>query len=132
VEANHTINVFIKEDCIVDASKDTHSYEGSFIASFIRSLLVRQNKSFSFETVMSHPSKIKELKNIVKNGYKLYLYFVCIDSPEVNKTRVVDRLKKGGHACPLTRLSIDIIELLHQILPICYRAYLFDNSGKKT
>ena len=23
------------------------------------------------------------------------------------------------------------LELLHQVLPLCYRAYLFDNSGKE-
>ncbi|WP_339921688.1 hypothetical protein [uncultured Flavobacterium sp.] len=82
------IDVLIKENFIVDRSKSTHSYEGSFTASFIRDLLIKQNKSFSFETVMSHESKINEIKSVVDLGYSVYLYFVCIDSPEVNISRV--------------------------------------------
>ncbi|HCQ13872.1 zeta toxin family protein [Flavobacterium sp.] len=130
---NHPINVYIKEDCIVDSSKDTHSYEGSFIAAFIRHLLIKNNKSFSFESVMSHPSKINEIKEAIQHGYKPYLYFVCIDSPTVNKSRVIDRVKKGGHAVSEDKIEeryYRTLELLHKILPICYRAYLFDNSGK--
>lgn len=30
----HRIDIYIKENCIVDNSPDSHSYEGSFIASF--------------------------------------------------------------------------------------------------
>src|SRR5690606_13957121 len=77
-EEGHVIDVFVKENFIVDASKETHSYEGAFIASFIRHLLIAQNKSFSFETVMSHTSKIDEIKQVVSLGYNAYLYFVCI------------------------------------------------------
>lgn len=58
----HTINIEIKENFIVDKAKDTHSYEASFVASFIRWLLYKNNISFSFETVMSHASRITELK----------------------------------------------------------------------
>lgn len=71
----HPFDIFVKENFIVDASKETHSYEGAFIASFIRHLLILQNKSFSFETVMSHTSKIEEIKNVVLLGYNAYLYF---------------------------------------------------------
>jgi predicted ABC-type ATPase len=130
----HPIDIFVKENFIVDASKETHSYEGAFIASFIRHLLVAQNKSFSFETVMSHPSKIDEIKNVVAEGYNAYLYFVCIDSPEVNVSRVQNRVEKGGHEVATNKI-IDryyrTLENLHIALKYCYRAYLFDNSGKE-
>jgi hypothetical protein len=52
----------VSENCIVDKSKETHSYEASFVAAFIRSILFKSGKSFSYETVMSHSSKVKELK----------------------------------------------------------------------
>lgn len=130
----HTIDIFVKENFIVDASKETHSYEGAFIASFIRHLLILQNKSFSFETVMSHASKIEEIKNVVSLGYNAYLYFVCIDSPEVNVSRVNNRVEKGGHEVATNKI-IDryyrTLEHLHLALKHCYRAYLFDNSGKE-
>ncbi|UUC46719.1 zeta toxin family protein [Flavobacterium cerinum] len=133
-QENHPITIKISNNCIVDHSKDSHSYEASYVASFIRHILIQQGKSFSFETVMSHDSKIKEIQDLLKSGYQPYLYFVCIDDPEVNISRVENRVKKGGHAV----LNEKIIErysrtlkLLHQVLPLCYRAYLFDNSGKK-
>lgn len=133
-EEGHVIDVFVKENFIVDASKETHSYEGAFIASFIRHLLITQNKSFSFETVMSHTSKIDEIKQVVSLGYNAYLYFVCIDSPEVNVSRVNNRVEKGGHEVAEDKI-IDryyrTLENLHLALPHCYRAYLFDNSGKE-
>lgn len=132
-EEGHSIDVVIRENFIVDASKETHSYEGAFIASFIRHLLIKQNKSFSFETVMSHVSKVDEVSKIVNLGYDAYLYFVCIDSPEVNVSRVNNRVDKGGHEVPEDKI-IDryyrTLENLHLVLPHCYRAYLFDNSGK--
>ncbi len=133
-EENHNIDIYIKENCIVDKSKNSHSYEGSYIASFIRHLLIKNNKSFSFETVMSHPSKIVEIELSLQMGYKPYLYFVCIDSPEVNKSRVADRVSKGGHSVDQQKIVaryFRTLELLHTLLPLCYRAYLFDNSGKK-
>lgn len=133
-EEGHVIDVFVKENFIVDASKETHSYEGAFIASFIRHLLITQKKSFSFETVMSHTSKIDEIKHVVSLGYNAYLYFVCIDSPEVNVSRVNNRVEKGGHEVAEDKI-IDryyrTLENLHLALPHSYRAYLFDNSGKE-
>lgn len=132
-EGGHVIDILIKENFIVDASKETHSYEGAFIASFIRHLLIAQNKSFSFETVMSHNSKIDEISNVVTQGYTAYLYFICTDSPEVNVSRVHNRVEKGGHEVPEDKIIARYyrtLENLHLALPFCYRAYLFDNSGK--
>ena len=131
---NHPISVSIIENCIVDLSKDSHSYEASYVAAFIRYLVIRQSKSFSFETVMSHAGKVSELQNLTKSGYRLYFYFVCTDDPEVNVARVANRVEKGGH--PVSKIKIieryfRTLELLHKVLPLCYRAYLFDNSGKK-
>lgn len=133
-EAGHQINIFVKNNFIVDASKETHSYEGAFIASFIRYLLLVQNKSFSFETVMSHTSKLDEIRHVVSLGYHAYLYFVCIDSPEVNISRVSNRLEKGGHDVAENKIIeryYKALDNLHLAIPLCYRAYLFDNSGKE-
>lgn len=132
--ANHPIDIIVSENCIVDRSKESHSYEASYTAAFIRHLLISEGKSFSFETVMSHVSKVEEVKELLELGYHAYLYFVCIDDPEVNVSRVATRVKKGGHPVAenkITERYVRTLGLLHEILPLCYRAYLFDNSGKK-
>lgn len=129
----HEIDVAINNNRITDGSTISHSYEGSFIAAFIRDLMIEQNKSFSFETVMSHPSKIEEIKFLISKGYKAYFYFICIDDPDVNIARVKNRVDKGGHNVSDEKIEdryFRTLELVHKVIPICYRAYLFDNSGK--
>jgi predicted ABC-type ATPase len=130
----YKIIIEIAENCIVDKSIKMHSYAASFVASFIRWLLFSKNKSFSFETVMSHRSKLKEIKSSKKNGYKVYLYFVCTDLPEINIERVKDRIGKGGHKVNFEKISSRYISTLANLFPaikLSDRVFLFDNSGKK-
>lgn len=98
-KSGYMINLAIKENMIVDLSDESHSYTGSLIASFLREKLLQGNKSFSFETVMSHPSKLEEITIAKEIEYTTYLYFVCIDDPQVNISRVENRVQKGGPRC---------------------------------
>jgi predicted ABC-type ATPase len=83
---------------------------------------------------MSHESKIHEIKNAKDIGYKTYLYFICIDDPEINISRVQNRVEKGGH--PVENKKIEeryyrtLQNLIHAI-ELCDKSYLFDNSGEK-
>ena len=70
------------------------------IADFLRKKLLKQKERFSFETVFSHSSKLDIMKEARKNGYKVYLYFVSTESPEINKLRVESRRDQGGHDVP--------------------------------
>lgn len=58
----HTIDIELKKNVIVDKSRDTHSYEASLITAFIRYNLMKKGFSYSFESVMSHPSKLDEIR----------------------------------------------------------------------
>ena len=69
------------------------------IADFLRKKLLKQKERFSFETVFSHSSKLDIMKEARKNGYKVYLYFVSTESPEINKLRVESRRDQGGPRC---------------------------------
>lgn len=126
------IDISVKENFFVDKSKQSHSYESALAALFIRKILVAQKKTFSFETVMSHPSKVEEIETATKNGYKAYLYFVCTDNPLVNIQRVDNRVDKGGHAVQDDKISsryFKSLENLFAAIKVSYRTYLFDNSG---
>lgn len=129
---NLTIDISVKENFFVDRSKQSHSYESALAAMFIRTILKKQKKTFSFETVMSHPSKVDELSNAAENGYKVYLYFVCTDDPLVNVQRVENRVEKGGHPVNDDKISSRYYKALENLMgaiKVSYRAYLFDNSG---
>lgn len=128
------ISLEIKENFILSLSKNPNSYEGSLISSFLREKLLKENKSFCFETVMSHVSKLDDIKEANSSGYVSYLYFVCIDDPEVNISRVENRVQKGGHAVDSEIIKNRYTRTLKNLFPaieISNKAYLFDNSGEK-
>lgn len=128
------INCEIRENFIVNRIKSTNSYEAAFMAAFLRSILVERGKTFSFETVMSHPSKLDEIRNARKKGYRVYLYFVCTDDPDLNVSRIKNRVDKGGHHVDEKRVISrykNTLSNLFQAIELSYRAYLFDNSGKE-
>jgi predicted ABC-type ATPase len=129
-----TIDIAIAENFIVNKPKNTNSYEAAFTASFIRNLLLKEQKSFSYETVMSDFSKIREIETAKKSGFKTYLYFVCTDDYEKNIDRVQLRVAKGGHNVDANKIQkryFKTLENLSEAIKIVDRAFLFDNSGKK-
>jgi predicted ABC-type ATPase len=69
------------------------------VADYLRKKLLKDRKRFSFETVFSHSSKLDIMRDAVDAGYKVYLYFVCTESAEINKFRVEARTKKRWSQC---------------------------------
>lgn len=109
-------------------------YLTAAIADAIREYYLDNDISFTFETVMSDPSKIDFMKKARERGYRVYLYFITTSDPTINKERVLQRVLEGGHDVPenkiLTRFSRSL-DLLKKALPHTDRAYLFDNSSNK-
>lgn len=107
------------------------SYECAILADYIREKLILQHVSFSFETVFSHPSKVDFLKRAKRIGYRVYLYFVCLQQ-DLCEERVRLRVKQGGHDVPKDKIHKrynQSIENMVETVAIVDRAYLFDNSG---
>lgn len=107
------------------------SYFSAFVASFIQYRLIELGFSFSLETVMSHPSKIDLMNFAKRNGYRLYLYYVSTQSPDINIQRVHSRVIEGGHNVNEGKIRKRYTNSLKQLLNairISDRAYLFDNS----
>ncbi len=90
-------------------------------------------KTTIFEYVMSHESKIEFMRQASSDGYKCYLYYICTESPLINKSRVEARVKRGGHAVPPEKVESRYqrsLALLGDAVAEAYRAFLFDNSAK--
>ncbi|HEY8782648.1 MAG TPA: zeta toxin family protein [Mucilaginibacter sp.] len=110
---------------------EINSYHASLVTSYLVDKLIETNQSFSFETVMSHKSKVILLDIAKSKGYKTYLYFVYTDNPELNVTRVKLRALMGLH-----NVNAEIVksrykrtfELLPMALKIADEAYIIDNS----
>ncbi len=102
------------------------------IADYLRKKLLTEKKKFSFETVFSHRGKLEIMKAAVSAGYKVYLYFVSTESPEINKDRVELRVVNKGHGVEPEKIVSRYyrsLGLLHDAAQLAYQAYFFDNSG---
>jgi predicted ABC-type ATPase len=109
-----------------------NSYFASVLADFIRHQLLKQKTSFTFETVMSFKDKVDFLREAKDSGYRTYLYYIATDDPEINKSRVRNRVHFGGH--PVSDEKIvsrykNSLSLLIDAVRQTNRAYNFDNSN---
>jgi predicted ABC-type ATPase len=112
-----------------------NSYLTLVAVEFLRQKLLRQKTSFTFETVMSHASKVDLLAQAQAAGYRTYLYFVATDDPAINISRVRNRVRLGGHDVPADRIEKRYhrsLGLLMDAIRHANRAYIFDNSGDST
>lgn len=102
------------------------------IARFLRECMLKEKKRFSFETVFSHPSNLDIMEKAVNAGYKVYLYFVSTESPEINKFRVKLRVRQKGHDVPEDKVESRYyrsLSLLYDAAEMAYQAFFFDNSS---
>lgn len=124
----------VRSNKIYCSDKDVNSYHASLIAAFLRHKLTEEGKSYSFETVMSHESKLEEMAIARKKGYRIYLYYVATLSPEINIDRIKNRVEKGGHPVDPQKVNERYqraMNLLFDAVLLTDRAYIFDNSGVK-
>ena len=110
---------------------EMNSYKASILVDFIRTILIETGQKITFETVMSHNSKIEVLKLANTLGYKSYLYFVGTDSEEININRVEERTKKGGHFVSADKIKSryhSSMGLLKNAVKNTYRTFIFDRA----
>ncbi len=125
-------NVYIQNNKLYCTNSLNYDIIATFSADLIRKKLLCNCPKFTFETVMSHPSKIDFIKSAVKSGYKVYLYFVSLENPELNKERVKARVQLKGHDVPSDKIEsryYRTMELLLEAIKVVDKAYFFDNSG---
>jgi predicted ABC-type ATPase len=95
--------------------------------------LLKDNKSFAFETTLSTKSYRNKIKLAKEKGYTITLLFFWLKTIELAKERVRIRVLEGGH-----NIAEDIIErrykngiknLFDIYLPIVDGALILDNSN---
>jgi predicted ABC-type ATPase len=95
--------------------------------------LINQQVDFAFETTLSTKSYLPLIKEAKSKGYSVVLFFFWLDSADLAKERVKERVLKGGHSIPQ-----DIIERRYhrglKNLPIFLAGvdswFVGNNSGK--
>ncbi len=64
-------------------------------------------------------------------GYRTYLYYLATDDPEINVSRVRNRVGLGGHPVPEDKIMSRYhrsLDLLMEAIRHTNRTYIFDNS----
>jgi predicted ABC-type ATPase len=106
--------------------------KAQIIADQQRAECMFRKQSFTFETVMSHPSKIDVMRHAKEVGFFVQLFFIATNNPDINVARVKKRVSMGGHDVPehLIRQRYErTLNLLPQAIEASHMAYLFDNSA---
>ena len=119
----------------IDLKSNTiDSYLTAAILDYVRKELLLLKVSFTFETVMSHESKITFLRDAKNKGYRTYLCFITTEDPDINVDRVRQRVAKGGHPVDEEKIRaryLRTMDLLIDAIEVSNRAFLFDNSSNK-
>lgn len=125
--------VSVSEGRLIFDRVAVNSYVASVTADFFRQRLLDARASFTLETVMSHRGKVALLEQAQRLGYRTYLYFIATDDPDINISRVRNRVRLRGHAVPedkIVKRYHASLGLLMDAIRNTNRAYIFDNSGE--
>ncbi len=110
---------------------EVHSYEAAQIAEEICNNLLLQGRSFCFETVFSHPTKVDFVGKAKALGYQVILVMIHLEAISLNKARVAQRVEEGGHDVPDEKIETRIprlLRLIKSVIPLCDHVTLLDNS----
>ena len=115
----------------ITTDAEATAYEAALATALIRGCLVAERVSFSFETVMSHPSKIALFSRAAAAGYQTQMIFVCTQDVELNVARVKQREREGLHGVPPDKIRSRYrrcLDLLPQAASHCDFVYLLDTT----
>ena len=98
--------------------------------------LLQKGEIFAFETTLATKSYKQKIEWAQANGYEVTLLFFWLDSPNIAKERVAQRVAEGGHNIPLETIErryyngiANLFTIYIDMVDICY---IFDNSeGRK-
>ena len=127
--------IIVIENQIYLPAQFVNSYIAADIAGFIRLKHIENNQNFTFESVLSHPSKLDLLRSAKLKGYRIYIYYIATESAEINVNRVKIRVSQHGHTVAEAAIRdryTKSLNLLYDTIKLSDRAYLFDNSGKES
>jgi predicted ABC-type ATPase len=115
----------------LEGSYAERTAEAQVVADQRRDACIEAMRSFSFETVMSHPSKLDVLVRARRAGFFVQLFFVGIDDPQTCIERVALRVAQDGHDVPADKIVsrwTRTMGQLSQAIRLSNRAFVFDNS----
>ena len=99
----------------------------------LRNKCFLEEKSFNEETTLTGRSILKIIDKAKDLGYKIHLYYIGIDNPEIAKERVKNRIARGGHGISsnlIEKRYYESLQNLEKIIYQCDSIEIYDNSKK--
>lgn len=87
--------------------------------------------SFNQETTLCGKSIFRNIRKAKELGYRVIIHYVGVDSADMAKMRVKERVKRGGHDIPdkdIERRYIESVENLKRIMSECDIIFFYDNT----
>ena len=118
----------------IKKQRNCSDLEAAQIATTLREDAIKNNRDFTFETVLSSPRNVELLKNAKSVGYRIEVVFVLTSDPQINVSRVAQRVKNGGHDVPkdkiISRYHKSLVNI-SEMLKIADVMWVVDNSTEK-
>ena len=95
---------------------------------------IERKKDFAFETTLSGRTYLPQIAEWRKSGWKVFLIYLYIPSPDFSAKRVQQRVMQGGHDIPpedIERRFPRSIRNLFEYAEVCDYTRCVDNSGEK-
>jgi predicted ABC-type ATPase len=105
--------------------------EAAQIAEQTRECLLAENQSFTMESVLSTERNFILMERAKGKGYHVCCIYMLTNDPEINKARIEERAKKGGHFVEpevVERRYWRAMALIPRLFETCNECYIFDNS----
>lgn len=102
------------------------------IAVKMKESFFEKGVSFNQETTLTGNTILKTISEAKEKGYKVILNYVGVDSPEIAKERVKNRVLNGGHDIPekvIEKRYYESIENLKKIIKLVDIGRIYDNTS---
>ena len=97
-----------------------------------RNAMIARGESLSIETTLSGSSALAFMRKAKDVGFQISLAYVGIDTPELSRARIDERVDEGGHDVPqdaVLRRHPDSLRRLGAAMGLADSTLVFDNSG---
>jgi len=123
---------YINADLIKNKNPTLNDFEAMEIAVNEVNECINKGKSFIYETVLSHISKVELLKEAKEKGFTIKFIYVATNNPDINIERVQKRVQQGGHDVPKDKIISRFYrskENASKVLEFANQSYIFENSN---
>lgn len=94
--------------------------------------LLQGDESFSIETTLATRSYVSLIEKAHEKGFQVSLLYLWLNSPDLSRLRVNQRVSEGGHNIPTEvirrRYRLGISNLFRLFLPVIDEWVIYDNS----